>query len=148
MSINSAVGVGSTASLTGTTSDKTSQTNTNNSLGENAFLQLLTTQLSNQDPLSPQDDTQFLAQLAQFSTVEGITNLESSQSQQKAANLLGKTVNAVVTTATSSTPVSGQVVSVSWDKSGVNVTLNDANNTTVSLANVQQISDTPTSRGN
>lgn len=49
-----------------------------NELGQDAFLQLLVTQLSNQDPLSPQENGEFIAQLAQFSSVEGIQNLNTS----------------------------------------------------------------------
>ena len=45
------------------------------SLGKDAFLQLLVTQLKNQNPLDPQDNTAFVAQLAQFSSLEGITTL-------------------------------------------------------------------------
>lgn len=47
-------------------------------LGKDAFLQLLVTQLQNQDPLNPTDNTEFVAQLAQFSSLEGITNLNTS----------------------------------------------------------------------
>jgi flagellar hook assembly protein FlgD len=39
-------------------------------MGQNAFMRLLLTQLQNQDPTSPQADGQFLAQLAQFSSLE------------------------------------------------------------------------------
>ncbi|WP_448586435.1 flagellar hook assembly protein FlgD [Thermaurantiacus sp.] len=42
-------------------------------LGQEDFLLLLTTQLRNQDPLSPMDNTAFVAQLAQFAAVSGIT---------------------------------------------------------------------------
>ncbi len=52
----------------------------NDELGQDAFLQLLVTQLSNQDPLSPEENGDFIAQLAQFSSVEGITNLNTSVS--------------------------------------------------------------------
>lgn len=44
-------------------------------MGKDEFLQLLVTQLQYQDPLQPTDNTQFVAQLAQFSSLEGITNL-------------------------------------------------------------------------
>ncbi len=44
-------------------------------MGKETFLKLLVTQLEHQDPLSPMDNTQFLSQLAQFSTLEGINNL-------------------------------------------------------------------------
>ena len=47
-------------------------------LGKDAFLQLLVTQLKNQNPLDPQDNSAFVAQLAQFSSLEGITTLNTS----------------------------------------------------------------------
>ncbi len=50
------------------------------SLGQDDFLTLLTTQLKNQDPLSPMDNEAFVAQLAQFSTVSGITEMNKSLS--------------------------------------------------------------------
>ena len=46
-------------------------------MGKETFLKLLVAQLEHQDPLSPMDNTQFLSQLAQFSTLEGINNLGS-----------------------------------------------------------------------
>lgn len=49
-----------------------------NSLGKDDFLNLLITQLTHQDPLDPTDDTEFIAQMAQFSTLEQITNVASS----------------------------------------------------------------------
>ncbi|GGC87771.1 flagellar hook assembly protein FlgD [Halopseudomonas salina] len=71
-------------------------------LGKNEFLKLLVTQMNNQDPLSPQENGEFIAQLAQFSTVEGIETLNSSmesllngyQSSQalQASSLVGRTV--------------------------------------------------------
>jgi flagellar basal-body rod modification protein FlgD len=70
-------------------------------LGEDAFLKLLTTQLQNQDPLKPMDDTQSVAQLAQFSAVQSTNELKSSfasfQSNfavMQSAGLIGKTVAA------------------------------------------------------
>ncbi|MFQ5479829.1 MAG: flagellar hook assembly protein FlgD [Thermodesulfobacteriota bacterium] len=66
------------------------------------FLKLLVTQLKNQDPLSPTDNTAFVAQLAQFSSLEGINNLndnftgvtESMNSLNNfgTANLIGRNV--------------------------------------------------------
>ena len=47
-------------------------------LGQDAFLKLLTTQLANQDPLKPQENGEFLAQLAQFSSLEKLTSIETS----------------------------------------------------------------------
>ena len=47
-------------------------------LGRDAFLQLLTTQLSHQDPLQPQDNGEFIAQLAQFSSLEQLTSMRTT----------------------------------------------------------------------
>src|SRR5690554_3157858 len=49
-----------------------------NVLGQTALLELMNTQFNNQDPLSPQDNTAFVAQLAQFSSVEGLERLISN----------------------------------------------------------------------
>ncbi|MFB4393812.1 MULTISPECIES: flagellar hook assembly protein FlgD [unclassified Pseudomonas] len=49
-----------------------------NALDRNAFLNLLVTQMQHQNPLDPQDNGEFVSQLAQFSSLEGITNLNNS----------------------------------------------------------------------
>lgn len=49
-----------------------------NDLDKDAFLKLLTTQLANQDPLSPMEDTEFIAQLAQFSSLEQMSALNKT----------------------------------------------------------------------
>ena len=49
-----------------------------NELGQSAFLELMITQMNNQNPLDPQENSEFVAQLAQFSTVEGIEKMNSS----------------------------------------------------------------------
>jgi flagellar basal-body rod modification protein FlgD len=45
-------------------------------LGKDAFLSLLVTQLQNQDPLDPQDNSEFLAQLAQFTSLESLQQIK------------------------------------------------------------------------
>ncbi len=50
------------------------------SLGQADFLKLMTTQLQNQDPFSPMDNGDFIAQMAQFSTVTGITEINNNLS--------------------------------------------------------------------
>lgn len=47
-------------------------------LGRDAFLQLLVTQLGNQNPLAPQADGEFIAQLAQFSSLEQLTTMNTT----------------------------------------------------------------------
>jgi flagellar basal-body rod modification protein FlgD len=52
-----------------------------NALGKDAFLQLMVTQMKYQDPLQPQDNGQFLAQLAQFTALEQMTNIAQTDDQ-------------------------------------------------------------------
>lgn len=47
----------------------------NNSIGQDAFLQLLVTQLQNQDPTNPESNTEFVSQLATFSSLEQLTSI-------------------------------------------------------------------------
>ena len=68
-------------------------------LGRDQFMRLLVTQMRNQNPLDPIKDAEFIAQLAQFSSLEGIEKLNASFSDMLAmqqltegANLIGKTV--------------------------------------------------------
>jgi flagellar basal-body rod modification protein FlgD len=90
-------------SITPTTSSTTGSAltqATNSQLGKDTFLKLLAAQLQNQNPLNPTDDQQFLAQMAQMSEVEQVTNLaqgqqEATRSQQmtEAVGLIGHTVS-------------------------------------------------------
>jgi flagellar basal-body rod modification protein FlgD len=82
-------------SLTQTSSSSTTAPATND-LDKNAFLKLLVTQLENQDPLQPADDTEFISQLAQFSALEQMSNVademnkvQQSSSFSSAVQLIG-----------------------------------------------------------
>ena len=71
-----------TVSAISTVSDSgsASTTKASNSLDKDAFLKLLTTQLQNQDPLNPTDSTEFTSQLAQFSSLEQLSNINETLS--------------------------------------------------------------------
>ena len=60
------------------TQDEAQKPANKNSLGQEDFLKLMTTQLQNQDPFAPMDNGDFIAQMAQFSTVTGITEINSN----------------------------------------------------------------------
>jgi flagellar basal-body rod modification protein FlgD len=64
------------AFLNGTNATPDAKSNTQ--MGQNEFLKLMLAQMKNQDPFKPNDPTQFLSQLAQFSTVTGIQNMQGS----------------------------------------------------------------------
>lgn len=120
-----------------------------NDLGKNEFLQLLVTQLNNQNPLEPQENGEFIAQLAQFSTVEGVEKLNTSmatmlsgyQSSQalQASSLVGRKVivpteKAVVDT--SETFKASMVLPTS--SSNVSVNIYDSAGTVVNRINMGQ----------
>ncbi|MBR9805157.1 flagellar biosynthesis protein FlgD, partial [bacterium] len=60
------------------TQEESSATNDASALGKDAFLRLMVAQLQNQDPLNPAENGEFMSQLAQFSSVEGIQNINES----------------------------------------------------------------------
>jgi len=101
-----------------------SSTSSNSDLGANAFLSLLTTELQNQDPTQPQDPTQSVTQLAQFSALQAQEQLTSSFSSfqstfgvMQAASLIGK--QATVSVGTSGT--GGNSSTVNGTISSINV---------------------------
>jgi flagellar basal-body rod modification protein FlgD len=65
-----------------------------NRLGQAEFLQLLTTQLQNQDPFKPMENGEFLGQMAQFSTASGINDLQAGFSQLAGALTQQQTLQA------------------------------------------------------
>ena len=63
-----------------------------NTLGKDAFLQLLVTQMKYQDPLNPSSNTEYVAQLATFSQLEQMQNLNAMATNSQALSLVGKYV--------------------------------------------------------
>lgn len=90
---DSVTGVNTAASVqnrsTGT--DKTSSKGSGN-LDKDAFLQLLVTQMKYQDPLEPASNTEYMSQLAQFSSLEQMENLNESFDKSDAQSLVGRYV--------------------------------------------------------
>jgi flagellar basal-body rod modification protein FlgD len=85
---------------------KTDTKKNNNELGQAAFLELMITQMKNQNPLEPQDNSEFVAQLAQFSSVEGLERLNKnftsfmSTNALQASSLVGRSVSVESDTST------------------------------------------------
>ena len=84
---------------TNAVSSSKTTTLTTNTLGKDDFLKLLTTQLRNQDPLSPMNNEQFIAQMAQISTLEStqdmgkqLTSLINAQQRTQALQMVGHDV--------------------------------------------------------
>ncbi len=106
------------------TSD-TSKKSSNNELGKDAFLELLVTQMKYQDPLNPNTDTEYIAQLATFSQLEQLQNLGATTSNSQAFSLVGKTVMLKTeNSAGNTTYVSGKVDYVTMSGSSTQLSVN------------------------
>ena len=71
-------------------------------LGQDDFLKLVVAQMTSQDPLHPQSDTEFIAQMAQFSALEQAKTTQTNMAQLHAVQLLGQTVDVQVDANTTS----------------------------------------------
>ena len=112
-------------------------TTKSSTLGQADFLKLMTAQLKNQDPFAPVDNTQMVAQMAQFSSVAGISEMNSTlkaisdklagTSQSDALSYVGRTVLTEGTTAYGRTAggIAG-AIELADDASEVNVSIQSA----------------------
>lgn len=132
---NTTTGLTAADASTSSTSAALSSAISNSSLGENSFLQLLVTQMKHQDPTQPQDNSQFIAQLAQFTSLEQMTNVSNSSAQMvtELNNLTSSTQlnsaflllgNTVTVQAADGSNVTGSVSSVNANGSTTTVTVN------------------------
>lgn len=99
---------GYSAATSGTTTDTVS--GAQQTLTQNDFLQLLVSQMENQDPMNPQSDTDMASQMAQFTALTQSSAMSASLSALQANSLIGSTVS--VSTDTSGDTTSGVVQSV------------------------------------
>lgn len=125
---------------TTTASSQTSPTNPNGTLNDDEFLQLMVTQLKDQDPLNPTDPSSYLSELAQFTSLEQETNTATSTSQLAASNqttealsLLGQSVTYLA----DGSSETGVVSSV--DLSGSSPTLTIGGASGISTSQVQSV---------
>lgn len=94
-------------------------------LGKEDFLMLLVTQIQYQDPLEPADNTEFVAQLAQFSALEQMSNLNTTANNNTAYSLVGKEVLVREVTSTGEyNEVQGRVDYVTLKNGEAYVTIN------------------------
>jgi flagellar basal-body rod modification protein FlgD len=133
------------SSTTAVTADKSRQ------LGKQDFLKLLMAQLQNQDPMKPMDDTQMIAQMAQFSALEATEQLNSTIQQSnnvqtiaQAGALIGKYIKADQADGTSTT---GAVTGVKFTSTdGVTSPTVLVNGKDVDYSTIRQISSSPIAR--
>ena len=129
-------------------------------LGESDFLQIMLTQLTYQDPLKPLDNEAFIAQMAQFTTLQlqnemngKINTLVATQAMAQSFSLIGKLVSFNNTSANgTSTTSSGTVTTVTIQNGtpslSISVTLPNStvsNVSNITLADIITIADVPTS---
>lgn len=144
MSVSS---VSSTTAASNTSGDTTAVTE--KTLGQDDFLKLLAAQLSAQDPMQPMDNTQFISQMANFSSLQQMQTLNkdftawtTTQEAYAAPQYLGKTV-------TANDPVTGQSVTgvataVNTSSSGTTLTIDGSNFPLSSITSVSAAASTST----
>jgi flagellar basal-body rod modification protein FlgD len=112
-------------------------------LGKDQFLQILVTQLRNQDPMQPLQDKEFIAQMAQFSSLEQMMNMSKEiaslrQSAGMAAGLIGKEVTWTEETQNGIVEHNGIVNSILW-RDGAQYVKVDT--TEVAMDEIKSVSD-------
>ncbi len=126
--------IGSPASAT--------QTSQQTTVNQEDLFKILLTQLSYQDPLKPMDNAEFIAQLAQFTSLEqtrqtndNISSLLKMQASDQSIGLLGKTVE--IATATSSEV--GEVTTITFDQGSPMLTVKTSDNRFLNAVSLSQV---------
>lgn len=109
-------------------------------LDKDAFLNLLVTQLRNQNPLEPMDNTEFISQMAQFSALEQAQNTNKTIKTDSAYNLIGKLVKATLTDTETNEPkqIVGEVTMIRIVDDKVLIKVGD---TEVPFENVSEVTN-------
>jgi len=89
----STTAISSATSTTNPITSTDSLAGASQALSQKDFLQLMVTQMQNQNPLDPQSDTQMAAEMAQFTSLQQSSSMASSLSMIQANSLVGSTVN-------------------------------------------------------
>jgi flagellar basal-body rod modification protein FlgD len=118
--------------------------NPSQTLGQAQFLQLLVTQMTQQDPLNPQSDTAFAAQLAQFSALQESTSMAGNMANLQANGLLGQTVTVASATNTSQR-TTGVVSGIDISSGTPEIVIN---NQPFNLSQIVSVEPTPTATSN
>jgi flagellar basal-body rod modification protein FlgD len=85
--------ISATSGTTGTTGNTSTTTiNKTTELGKDDFLKLLVAQLQSQDPLNPMEDKEFISQMAQFTSLEQMKNMNMAVQITQATSYIGKQV--------------------------------------------------------
>ena len=111
-------------------------------LGQDDFLKLLVTQMTSQDPMNPQKDTDFVAQMAQFSSLQQTKGMSSNLAQLQASDLIGRTVTIQQD---SQTVITGNVSSVRIEAGTPKIVVDGS---TYTLDKLVGIAPTPTPASN
>ena len=106
---------------------KKANSQSNNGMDKDAFLQLLVAQMQYQDPLQPTSNTEYISQYAQFSQVEQIQNMAASTDLARASSLVGETVYIKTTTSSGELKyVEGKVDYVVFENNKAYLAINES----------------------
>ena len=136
--------ISSVTSATNAINSTDSVTGSSQALTQKDFLQLMVTQMQNQNPLDPQSDTQMAAEMAQFTSLQQSSSMAGSLGMMQANSLIGSTVNVQVD---SQTTANGVVQGVILQNGVPEILVNGAAYTMSQVISVAPTAAAPASTG-